>query len=103
MPFQAEYQSFNEGKPKEEWANSPLYSTFNGKVEINDRSQSYKPIHSNAINGFSQGKLANNVTDAVIFDANSYDEKGTLFSYDGVQKDFFSHFKESCREVGANV
>ena len=85
-----EHNKYNEGKPKEEWSNSPLYGSFNGKIQLNDRSVSYKPIHSSstATVGFSQGKLASSVTETIIFDKNTYDEYGTIFAYDGVKKDW---------------
>lgn len=89
---QNEYENFNEGKPEEEWTNSPKYGTFNGKIDLNDINEGkqvvdYKPIHTNssATTGFDRKKLASQVTKGVLYDDEKFSENATIYSYNKVE------------------
>jgi len=53
-----------------------------GKINLNDTSEGYKPIHSNGSNGFDANTLRKNVTKTIIKDPNSFAEVATLYQSD---------------------
>ena len=61
-----------------------------GKINLNDTSEGYKPIHSNGSNGFDVNALRNKVSKTIIKDTNSFAEVATLYQYDKAPQEGWS-------------
>ncbi len=61
-----------------------------GKINLNDTSEGYKPIHSNGSNGFDVNGLRNKVSKTIIKDTNSFAEVATLYQYDKAPQEGWS-------------
>ena len=61
-----------------------------GKINLNDTSEGYKPIHSNGSNGFNVNELRNNVSKTIIKDTDSFAEVATLYQYNKAPQEGWS-------------
>ena len=61
-----------------------------GKINLNDTSEGYKPIHSKGSNGFNVNELRNNVSKTIIKDTDSFAEVATLYQYNKAPQEGWS-------------
>lgn len=60
-------------------------TTGTGMVNLMSTATSYNPIHTNCLNGFTQGKLINGMKSVELIDSSGYAEMATQYSYSNVK------------------
>lgn len=61
-------------------------TTGTGLINLMSKAESYNPIHSNGLNGFSAGALVNSMSEVVLIDSDGFAQTATQYSYSNVKE-----------------